>query len=126
MFFLMALLPVCSSSPNCVSSEAKDTSHYIAPFRYQGEGRDALNRFKLIALSQPRVVLVKETPESLQFEASSKWMGFVDDVYCVLNEEEKEILVASLSRVGYYDFGVNRTRLEKWRLEFIEKDDASQ
>jgi uncharacterized protein (DUF1499 family) len=126
ILYLLALLPICSSSPNCVSSEAEDPAHYVAPFSYQGEGSEAIERLKQVALSQPRVTLVKETPTNVQFEAKSKWLGFVDDVYCALDDEKKEILIASLSRVGYYDMGVNRARIETWRTLFNQSLEASQ
>ena len=42
-------------------------------------------------------------------------LRFVDDVEFNLRPEAGIIAVRSASRVGYYDFGANRSRVEKLR-----------
>ena len=37
----MRSLSPCPSSPNCVSTQAQDAGHAIAPFRYRKPNRDA-------------------------------------------------------------------------------------
>jgi uncharacterized protein (DUF1499 family) len=51
-------------------------------------------------------------------EFTSKFFGFVDDVEFCMNDHLKIIHVKSASRKGYFDFGVNRRRIERIRREF--------
>ncbi|NDY59068.1 DUF1499 domain-containing protein, partial [Desulfovibrio sulfodismutans] len=48
-------------------------------------------------------------------EFRSKILGFVDDVEFYLPEDQDVIHIRSAARLGYYDFGVNRRRVEKIR-----------
>ena len=45
-------------------------------------------------------------------------LGFVDDVDFVLYAKARVIHLRSASRVGHYDFGVNRKRVEAIRAAF--------
>lgn len=118
MYLMLALLPLCATSPNCVSSEAEEPSHFVEPIHYTGSAQGAMKRLKQAVLMLPRTTLVEETPEKMHAECRSKWMGFVDDVICILDAEQSVIQISSASRIGYYDFGVNRARVEKIRLSF--------
>jgi uncharacterized protein (DUF1499 family) len=46
---------------------------------------------------------------------------FVDDVEFLFDDHQKVIQVKSASRVGYYDLGVNRRRIEKIRKQFDQE-----
>ena len=48
----------------------------------------------------------------LHAECRSAVVGFVDDLEIHLRPGEHTLAVRSASRKGYYDFGVNRRRLE--------------
>lgn len=50
-------------------------------------------------------------------EVTSSIMGYVDDVEFVFLPEQR-IDVRSSSRIGYYDFNVNRKRVERLRDGF--------
>ncbi|HWP00681.1 MAG TPA: DUF1499 domain-containing protein [Methylococcus sp.] len=104
----------CPSSPNCVSSRASDASHRIAPFRFRGpvaEVRDAL----IAVLEAEGMRVVQREQDYLRAEAVSRVFRFVDDVEFEILPEEGSIQVRSASRVGYWDFGVNRRRIERIR-----------
>lgn len=45
-------------------------------------------------------------------------LGFVDDVTFVIEPDDKRIDVKSSSRIGYYDFGVNRNRVTRLHKAF--------
>lgn len=107
----------CPSKPNCISSQAADGEQTLIPFRYQGEKEAAFERLKKIILSSERTTIVKETDNYLHVEYKSKIMGFVDDVEFFF-PKEKIIHVRSASRLGYSDFGANRTRVEHLRELF--------
>lgn len=110
-------LAICPSSPNCVSSQASDEDHGIAPFQYQGEKEAALERLKRVVAGFDRTTIVSESEDYLHIECKSAIMGFVDDVEFFF-PEEKVIHVRSASRLGRSDFGVNRKRVEQLRELF--------
>jgi uncharacterized protein (DUF1499 family) len=70
--------------------------------------------------SEPRTRLVEEDKERwyLRAEARSRLFRFVDDVEFQLVPEERLVHVRSASRVGYWDLGVNRRRVERLREAF--------
>ena len=108
----------CPAKPNCVSSQATDESHAIAPFVYQTEKEAAFRRLKKVIGSFKRTTIVAETDNYLHVEFRSAIMGFIDDVEFYF-PEEKLIHVRSASRVGYSDLGVNRKRVEQIRERFV-------
>ncbi len=110
------LLPACPSSPNCVSSLATD-SHFIAPFRYTGDGTAALSRLREILAKRADTRIVADVSGRLQAEFRTT-LGFVDDGLFVLDARTGVIQIRSAARVGYWDLGKNRRRMEEIRREF--------
>lgn len=115
----------CPSKPNCVSSQAADADHAVAPLRYQGEKKAAFKRLKKIVASLERSTIVAESDNYLHIEFKSAIMGFVDDVEFYF-PKEKVIHVRSASRLGYSDLGVNRKRVGQIRKLFAAELDAAQ
>jgi len=115
----------CPSKPNCVSSQAAEEDHAVAPLRYQGEKKAAFKRLKKIVDSLERSTIVAESDNYLHIEFKSAIMGFVDDVEFYF-PKEKVIHVRSASRLGYSDLGVNRKRVEQIRKLFAAELDAAQ
>ncbi|GJL69908.1 MAG: hypothetical protein NPIRA06_25430 [Nitrospirales bacterium] len=105
----------CPDRPNCVSTMAAAESHAIAPYRYQTSLGEAKDELKEIFGQIPRTELVREEEDYLQYEVKSFLFGFVDDVELWLDEATKTIHFRSAARSGYYDFGVNRRRMEDVR-----------
>lgn len=60
----------------------------------------------------PQYIIVEQTEGYVRAEARTRMVGFVDDVEFQLREDSDEIAVRSASRVGLFDFGVNRRRIE--------------
>jgi len=106
----------CPSSPNCVSTQAQDDGHAIAPFRYRKSRAEAKEALKAVINSLPRVTLVEEDESYLHYEFTSLLLRFVDDVEFLFDEETKTVHFRSASRMGYGDFGVNRRRMEDLRV----------
>ena len=106
----------CPTSPNCVSSGASDDEHYIAPIDYTAE-QDAV-RDKLVAIiqNQPRTEIIEQTDDYILVEFTSRLMGFVDDAEFYFLPDDKTIAMRSAARLGESDLGVNRRRLEQFRL----------
>jgi len=111
-------LKACPKSPNCVSTEAKDPEHAIAPIVYSGSRAEAYARLKKVLAGMKRMTIVTEKEDYLHAEARSLIFRFVDDVEFYFSTAEKVIHVRSASRVGHSDLGVNRKRVEEIRGRF--------
>ncbi|HSA85534.1 MAG TPA: DUF1499 domain-containing protein [Nitrospira sp.] len=108
-------LSPCPSSPNCVSTQATDEGHAIAPFQYKKPRAEAKEALKVVIARLPRTKLVEEDESYLHYEFTSWLLRFVDDVEFVFDDDSKTIHFRSASRTGYSDFGVNRKRMEQVR-----------
>ncbi len=110
-------LASCPSSPNCVSSQAADEGHFIAPFKITGNVEEAWAALKKALISQSRTVITSETGDTLHAQATSLVFRFVDDIDAILDADARLIHIRSASRTGYGDFGVNRKRVEMLRSQ---------
>lgn len=113
------LLP-CPSSPNCVSSQAPDEEHRVAPLPYSGSLDDAMHRLATIIRSLPRTAVITDTGTYLHVEFTSALFRFVDDVEFLADDTARVIHVRSASRLGTSDLGVNRKRIELIRKRWLE------
>jgi len=115
------LAPVVNK-PNNVSSQAdvNDRAHYIAPFKFTGDAVAAFQKLIKLVQTQPRAKVVVQDGRYLHAEFSSALMGFGDDVEFLLVPEQSVIHVRSAARLGSYDFGMNRKRLELLRAQFAD------
>ena len=113
----------CPAAPHCVSSDEADMLFRIAPLAIKGDAATAWANLRSALVAMPRATQVTETAGTalgasdsyLHFEVRTPTMGYTDDVEFLLRAERGEIAMRSCSRVGYYDFGVNRARLEAVR-----------
>lgn len=103
----------CPSSPNCVSSQATDSTHAMAPLPMQGSADAALERLATIVTSLPRTRITHRSERYLRAEFTTPWMRFVDDVEFLVDETAGVVHFRSASRVGHSDWGVNRKRMEE-------------
>ncbi len=117
----MRSLSPCPSSPNCVSTQAQDEGHAIAPFRYRKSRAEAKEALKEVVRSLSRTKLVEENESYLHYEFTSLLLRFVDDVEFLFDDDTKTIHFRSASRTGYGDLGVNRARMEQVRALVEQK-----
>jgi uncharacterized protein (DUF1499 family) len=103
----------CATTPNCVSSQAKDPEHRIGVIRYSGDQAVVWGGLNKIIKSLPNTTIVTATDKYLYVQFTSKLMGFVDDVE--FYNTDGVIQVRSASRLGESDLGVNRQRIETIR-----------
>lgn len=108
------LLAPCPSAPHCVSSLARDEAHYVAPLAGAGTRANSLAMIKAILDSLPRVAHQAVGPARINAQFTSLILRFTDDVAFYVHEDGL-IDVRSASRIGYYDFGANRGRVEDLR-----------
>jgi len=116
-----ALLP-CPSAPHCVSSVDQDPDHHVNALIFRGSVAQARVHLIEALKALPRTEIVAEEPRYLRAESHSTLLRFVDDVQCVIEPAAMGsggvIELRSSSRVGYYDFGANRERVESLRKAF--------
>ncbi len=113
-------LAPCPSSPNCVSSLSADEGHFIEPLRYTSSPDDAMNRLRKIIMTMKRATIVTDVEGYMHAEFRTL-LGFVDDAQFLLDRENGVIHVRSASRTGYWDIGVNRSRIESIRERVIRE-----
>ena len=103
--------------PTYVASENYRTSgQSIEPFALSANPDADWRRLKDILVSMERTDVVAETADYMHVVCRSQGIGFRDDVVFRLCLEEGIIHVRSASRIGpFWDFGVNRARLEQIR-----------
>ena len=112
------LFAPCPRSPNCVLSLQSDEKHRIPPLAYTGSLEVAKERLKQVILSHENARIITQNGDYWHVEFTSRWMRFIDDVEFYFMESEELIHVRSASRMGYYDYKINRKRVEKIRYRF--------
>jgi uncharacterized protein (DUF1499 family) len=109
----MKNLRPCPSSPNCVSTQAADPRQLMAPLPFTGGEEGARARMRAVVRALPRAEITRDEPGYLAAEFRSRIFGFVDEAEFVFNEAQGLIHFRSGARTGSYDFGVNRSRMER-------------
>ena len=110
-----SLLAPCPDSPNCVSSLAPGGPRHVAPLSYASSRDAAIQTLVDLLEAEPSVRIVSRQADYLHAEFSSRLFKFVDDVTFYFPADAPVIHVRSASRIGYYDFGANRRRVEHLR-----------
>ncbi|HYW04659.1 MAG TPA: DUF1499 domain-containing protein [Gammaproteobacteria bacterium] len=118
---MAASLPPCPDSPNCVSSQAEDRLHRVAPLSFTGDPDAAMDALRRVLEALPRVEVVASGPESLRAVFTTRLLRFRDDLEFALDRDAGVIHVRSASRVGYSDLGTNRRRVERLRRLFARQ-----
>lgn len=119
-------LAPCPPRPNCVCSDAAaGSSHYVVPFALYGSASQAWTTLKETLQRQPRTTIVTCDDYYLHAKVYSRIFRFVDDLEFHLRPEQTCIAIRSAARLGYYDFGVNRSRINKLRDQLRAKGVAS-
>ena len=109
----------CPNKPNCVSSEASDTSQQVNPIILPMNSEQAVQHITE-TLKELEAQNIQVKGHYIRAEFVSTVFRFVDDleIYLEVAQNEKnlssvKIHVRSASRTGYSDFGVNRERVEE-------------
>lgn len=110
----------CPKSPNCVSSMESQGNHWIAPLNLTTSVETAFQCLRQIILQMKRATIIVAEKGYIRAEFKSI-LGFVDDVEFEVDDGKRIVNMRSASRVGYWDIGVNRRRLEAIRTAFNER-----
>ena len=109
----------CPKTPNCVSSMMPiDSKHYIAPLRYTGKKEIVYQKLLVMIESNSRARILAKQANYIKAEFRSAIFKFVDDVEFLFPSDQPIIHVRSASRVGYFDLGKNRSRIENIRMRW--------
>lgn len=94
-----------------------DGSHRIEPFIITGDPRIAFGKVRSILAqrSDATVVAADDTMIKVEFRTL---LGFVDDALFLLDPAKGVIHLYSAARLGYWDLGKNRRRMEEIRTAY--------
>ena len=113
-------------TPNSVSSQAElfpghaqRVAAQIAPFKFNGDGKAALQRLAQLLKLSRNTVLVQQQSDYLYAQCETELLRFTDDLEFYLDEGAGVIQVRSASRIGNSDLGTNRQRVEALRRLFV-------
>jgi uncharacterized protein (DUF1499 family) len=96
-----------------VCSDATEKKHYIEPYQLKVKPSKGWKILKEVISSLPRMTITSATNNYLHAQARSRIFGFIDDIEFQLRPQQNIIAIRSAARLGYYDFGVNRRRIEE-------------
>jgi uncharacterized protein (DUF1499 family) len=115
------IFQACSFAPHCVSSTESAPQKYIAPIVVSSP--QEWQRLQQLVLAIPRTQIAVQDVNYLHAVTSTDIMHYKDDVELLYSPAKNAVDIRSSSRVGYYDFGINRARLEQLRSQL--KDPSS-
>ncbi|KMT00103.1 hypothetical protein BVRB_1g019270 [Beta vulgaris subsp. vulgaris] len=136
-------LALCPATKNCISTSenSSDLTHYTPPWNYNPEGGRGSKKpvSREVAMQELLAVIESTKPDNftprimdkkddyVRVEYESPIMGFVDDVEFWFPPGNKSIVgYRSASRLGSFDFDVNRKRIKALRKELENKGWASE
>ena len=114
------LLSPCPGTPNCVSSQEKNSQHRIQPITFEGSLELAKERLHRVINSMRGTRIITQDVVYWHVEFTTQLLRFIDDVEFYFDGPQSLIHVRSASRQGYWDLGVNRRRVETIRSRFEE------
>ena len=113
-------LAPCPDSPNCVSTQSQLKRHAMKPLPYLQTREASRQRILSILKGIKRTTIVTLTECYIHAEFRTALFRFVDDVEFFLDETARVVHFRSASRVGHYDFGTNRRRMEGISKKYLE------
>src|SRR5690349_7580455 len=109
----------CPSAPRCVSSQAADERHRVEPFTLADPGEQGWARVVEEVRKSERTTIQHSDGRYLRAEVLSPWHVYTDDLE-LLRGADGRVDVRSSARIGYYDFRVNRRRVDALRARLLE------
>ncbi|MFP4316174.1 MAG: DUF1499 domain-containing protein [Desulfovibrionales bacterium] len=113
--------PRCLGRPNCVSSTMWDRSHRVEPFHLTGDPEQSWKAVVKEVSELDRTVVVAETSVRLHAECRSRFLGMIDDLALELFPDLCRVEICSAARKGWWDFGINRRRVECLRKRLARR-----
>ncbi|KAL1809294.1 hypothetical protein ACET3Z_026284 [Daucus carota] len=136
-------LALCPATKNCISTSENesDFTHYAPPWNYNPEeGRGSKKPVSKEAAMEELLQVIKSTKpdkftpriveqkdDYIHVEYESPILGFVDDVEFWFPPGKKSVVqYRSASRLGNFDFDVNKKRIKALRVELEKKGWSSE
>ncbi|XP_063937508.1 uncharacterized protein LOC108196896 [Daucus carota subsp. sativus] len=136
-------LALCPATKNCISTSENesDFTHYAPPWNYNPEeGRGSKKPISKEAAMEELLQVIKSTKpdkftpriveqkdDYIHVEYESPILGFVDDVEFWFPPGKKSVVqYRSASRLGNFDFDVNKKRIKALRVELEKKGWSSE
>ena len=111
-----ARLAPCPAAPHCVGSLETDEGHRVPPLVLAQPAAQAWPAIVAAVRGNERTTVVQADSRYLHAEVISPWHFYTDDLELMLGEDGR-VDVRSASRIGYYDFKVNRKRVDALRAQ---------
>jgi uncharacterized protein (DUF1499 family) len=112
-------LSPCPDKRNCVCTQDPVEQHRIDPLRYDVTQDEARDKLLGVIRHMERSTLVQVDRDYIHAEFRSAVFEFIDDVEFLFDDGAKLIHFRSAARTGYYDFNINRKRMEETRKQFM-------
>ncbi|MEX0744637.1 MAG: DUF1499 domain-containing protein [Phycisphaeraceae bacterium] len=106
-------LEPCGTTPNCVCSCDRRPRFHVPPLPLTQPPERALAAILNELRTWRRTVIVDDGPRHVHAVCRSPVFQFADDLELVIDEAQRQVHLRSASRVGRYDFGVNRRRVRR-------------
>lgn len=113
----------CPHRPNCVSSLGSGKQG-IAPLLFNESNASQIKEKLMATLrSWPNAEIISSNDQIIITVFTTPWLKFKDDLILIIRPDGK-VDVRSSSRLGYYDFGTNRRRIELLRAALAKASPA--
>lgn len=103
----------CGDSPNCVCTQATRAAQAMPAIPFTGSAAEAIEQVARCLPHWPRTRVVSRKSNYLHLTFRTPLFRFVDDVEFFADEQAHLLHYRSASRLGYFDFGVNRRRMAR-------------
>lgn len=113
-------LAPCPDSPNCVSTQSEEKGHAMKPLPYLQTREASREKILSILKGMKQTKIIKMTASYIYAECRTALWRFTDDVAFFLDDTARVVHFRSASRVGYYDFGLNRSRMKRISEKYLE------
>lgn len=107
-------MEICGSSPNCVCSLDPRSKFNIEAINLGSEKASPKEQILKYAESRKGFRLIGTGASSLRFACKTKIGGFEDLLELDWGHEKGKLHLRSESQKGYWDFGANRRRLNRF------------
>lgn len=103
----------CPAKPNCVCTQGTRAEQTMQPLKFSGSEAEVIDRVAAVLSTLPRVRVVEQRENYLHAVFRSLVFRFPDDVEFLADGDSGLLHFRSAARLGYYDFGANRRRMER-------------
>ncbi|WP_323754265.1 DUF1499 domain-containing protein [Marinobacter sp.] len=116
------VLDECPPFWNCVSTSSTTNYHGIEPIQLtEPLSESAWAAIKAETLELPGASLNEARYGYVNITCYSDGLGFPDYLEVLIDAGKQQLNVRSQSRLGFYDMGVNRLRVERLRSQLVER-----